>query len=116
MKAKCIVPNQITRAHFFIIPLRQRTLRELRLGSTLVKDDEGRWVIRHGPKDYKTGKAYGERPPLVIAPELFPHLEAWLGTWRAKLQPKHDFVFTRPNGKPYGDASLSMMFSGISFR
>ena len=57
------------------LSLRQRTLRELRLGSTLIKDEAGRWIIRHGPKDYKTGKTYGERPPLVIAPAIFPELE-----------------------------------------
>ena len=36
------------------VPDRQRTLRELEVGRTLVKDS-GRWVIKHGPADYKTG-------------------------------------------------------------
>lgn len=31
----------------------QRTLRELEVGRTLVKDRQGRWMIRHGPGDYK---------------------------------------------------------------
>lgn len=34
-------------------PCLQRTLRELEFGRTLVKDREGRWIIRHGPADYK---------------------------------------------------------------
>lgn len=34
-------------------PPLQRTLRELEVGRTLVRDREGRWVIRHGPEDYK---------------------------------------------------------------
>ena len=41
------------------------------------------WLIRHGPGDYKTGKLYGERPPLVLLPFLYPELEAFLSTWRA---------------------------------
>jgi len=30
----------------------------------------GYWAIQHGPEDYKTGKSYGNRPPLVISPGL----------------------------------------------
>jgi hypothetical protein len=42
---------------------------------TLFKTEEResgavRWEIRHGPGDYKTGKIYGERPPLLIAPHV----------------------------------------------
>ena len=33
---------------------RQRTLRELEVGRTLVKDGS-RWVIKHTSADYKTG-------------------------------------------------------------
>ena len=40
------------------VPDRQRTLRELQLGRTLFKD-EGGYVIRHGPDDYKTGESRG---------------------------------------------------------
>lgn len=43
----------------------------------------GRWVIRHSSADYKTGRLYGERPPLVLAPFLYPELEAFINTWRA---------------------------------
>ena len=98
------------------IPDRQRTLRELKLGSTLVKDEEGRWLIKHGAKDYKTGKAYGERPPLVISPSIFPLLEAWISEWRAHLNPQHDFLFTRPNGTAFDASSLSRTFSLAAFR
>jgi hypothetical protein len=36
------------------------------------------WVIRHSPGDYKTGKLYGQRPPMVIAPFVYPELEAFI--------------------------------------
>ena len=28
------------------------------------------WMIKHGPEDYKTGKSYGDRPPLVISQDM----------------------------------------------
>ena len=73
----------------------QRTLRELEVGRTLVRDREGRWVIRHGAGDYKTGRAYGERPPLLIDPAIYPELEAFMDKWRAYLQPQHGLLFTQ---------------------
>ncbi len=53
---------------------RQRTIRELEVGKTLFKEGE-RWVIKHQADDYKTGRAYGQRPPMVIAPHIYP--EVW---------------------------------------
>ena len=42
------------------------------LGTTFQREDDGMWLVRHGPEDYKTGKSYGVRPPLVIPMELSP--------------------------------------------
>ena len=52
---------------------RQRTLRELEVGRTLFKEG-GRWVIKHQAGDYKTGRAYGQRPPMIIAPHIYPEV------------------------------------------
>jgi hypothetical protein len=98
------------------VPDRQRTLRELKVGTTLIKDDKGRWLIKHQAADYKTGKAYGERPPLVISPSIFPLLEAWIDEWRQHLNPKHGFLFSRPNGEPFDASSLSRTFSLAAHR
>ena len=49
---------------------RQRTIRELEVGKTLYKEAD-RWVIKHQADDYKTGRAYGQRPPMVIAPHIY---------------------------------------------
>ena len=95
---------------------RQRTLRELQVGQTLFKDQQGRWVIRHGPTDYKTGKAYGERPPMVLAPHIYPELEAFLDEWRIELAPRHDFVFSMANGRPLTDYSVYKIFATSCFR
>ena len=69
---------------------RQRTLRELEVGRTLVREG-GRWLVRHQAGDYKTGRAYGERPPLVIAPAIYPEVDApghtLLGSFSFILKP-----------------------------
>ncbi|EFN54907.1 hypothetical protein CHLNCDRAFT_135039 [Chlorella variabilis] len=93
-----------------------RTLRELEVGRTLVRDREGRWVIRHGPQDYKTGRAYGERPPLAIAPHIYPELEAYMDKWRACLEPRHNFLFTQRNGEPLNEKSLYKLFWTTAYR
>ena len=99
------------------IPDRQRTLRELQLDKTLIKNaSTGDWMVRHGPDDYKTGSAYGERPALVIDRRVYPALEAWLETHRARLAPTHDFCFTRPNGSPWTVSELSRTFSRTALR
>lgn len=99
------------------IPDRQRTLRELRLNKTLFHDAAtGLWMVRHGPDDYKTGGAYGERPALVMDTRVYPALESWLSTHRRALKPTHDFVFTRPNGEPWNVSELSRTFSRTALR
>ena len=37
--------------------------------------EEGRWLIRHTAKDYKTGRSYGERPPMVLAESMYPEVQ-----------------------------------------
>ena len=103
------------------VPDRQRTLRELRIGKTLIREEkedekEARWIIKHGPNDYKTGKDYGVRPPLVIAPDLYPHLENFVNNYRQHLNPQHDFLFSRKNGQPFNDAGIYRLFTSTSMR
>eukprot|EP00890_Picochlorum_soloecismus_P003374 jgi/Picsp_1/4037/NSC_01548-R1_protein len=96
-------------------PDRQRTLRELELGRTLIKED-GKFIIRHSPDDYKTGKSYGERAPLLIAESIYPELEGYISKWRSYLSPQHDFLFTQANGKPFTDKSLYKLFRTTAYR
>jgi hypothetical protein len=97
------------------VPDRQRTVRELEVGRTLVKEGD-RWCIRHRSEDYKTGKAYGDRPPLVLAPRMYPELEAFIGTWRRELNPAHNYLFTQVNGDPFSDKNLWKTFWTASYR
>jgi hypothetical protein len=118
------------------VPDRQRTLRELELGRTLVWDPtagggggsgngsggsdpgplSGRWVIRHGPEDYKTGAAYGARPPLILSPTLYPELGAFISHYRAFLNPSHDFLFCMKTGAPLTAQALYRLFQCAAYR
>jgi hypothetical protein len=84
-------------AFFSCVPDRQRTFRELEIGRSFLRDDKiNCWVIKHGPDDYKTGKTYGDRPPLVITPELSPAIDDFLERWRPSLEPTGDHFFVQP--------------------
>ncbi|GIL65133.1 hypothetical protein Vafri_18944, partial [Volvox africanus] len=99
------------------VPDRQRTLRELVIGRTLVKDRSGIWSIRHTHADYKTGGTYGERPPLVIDPGIYYELEEFISTWRSHLNPQHSFLFSKRDGSgPLTAQELSRSFSLNAFR
>jgi hypothetical protein len=97
------------------VPDRQRTIRELEVGKTLIQE-EGKWIIKHGPGDYKTGKAYGQRPPMVISDHLYSDLEEWISTWREKLSPDHNFLFTARGGRAFESQSLYGAFKRAAYR
>ena len=82
-------------AFFSCVPDRQRTIRELEVGKSLVKEQD-LWVIKHGPDDYKTGKTYGDRPPLMLSAELAPAIDDFLLQWRPCLNPKTTKLFVQP--------------------
>lgn len=84
-------------AIFASIPDRQRTIRELELDRSFVKDiASDSWGIKHAPDDYKTGKTYGERPLLQLSPSLTPAIEGFVSHWRLCLRPQTKHVFVQP--------------------
>jgi len=95
-------------AFFSCIPDRQRTFRELEIGRSFLRDEAaGCWTIKHGPDDYKTGKTYGDRPPLLIAPELTSAIDAFLSRWRDCLRPNGNHFFVQPRtGKAFTPDSV----------
>jgi hypothetical protein len=100
-----------------VVPDRQRTLRELEVGRTLLKQEDGSWVIKHTAGDYKTGKQYGDRPPLLIAPFIYPELEAFIYTWRQELGPKTSRLFCKPrSGQPLDENAVYGLFKQAALR
>ncbi len=106
---------------------RQRTYRELEIGRTLVKvpisemqcfgpGKDEIWAIKHSAADYKTGRIYGDRPLMPLAPDLSGDIDTFIAVWRPLLQvshqqPPHQFLFCRKNGKPLHEWSLWAMLS-----
>lgn len=91
---------------FASVPDRQRTIRELELGRTFVKEDDC-WVIRHGADDYKTGKVYGQRAPIRLHNRLTESIDDFIETWRPSMHPSTDLVFVQPRtGKPLTQNSV----------
>jgi len=90
------------------VPDRQRTIRELEVGRTLMKDAESNcWVVKHGPADYKTGKHYGERPAMQLAEELTPSIDDFLENWRPALKPSTNVLLVQSKtGKPMTSNSI----------
>jgi hypothetical protein len=100
-------------AIFASVPDRQRTLRELEVGTSFRKDeDSGCWCIKHSSDDYKTGKAYGERPPLQLAQDLTPWVDEFLERWRPHLSPISNKLFAQSRtGKPLTQDSVYQIVS-----
>lgn len=91
---------------FASVPDRQRTVRELELGRTFVKEDQC-WAIRHGADDYKTGKVYGQRAPIRLHTRLTQPIDDFIETWRQCLHPSTNFLFAQPRtGKPLTQDSV----------
>ena len=119
-------------AFFAVVPDRQRTIRELEIGRTFVRHagqgqgqgqggDEASgaaWSIVHGAADYKTGKSYGDRPPLPIPASLTGPVDEFIRDWRPCLEPQgmHLFAQTKGGGKPLTQDSVYQIVSRSCFR
>lgn len=105
-------------ALFSNIPDRQRTIRELEIGRSFVKE-RGVWFVRHAPDDYKTGKTYGERPKLQVPAGLTPTIDSFLALWRPVLlkeSQRHDYLFVQPrSGQPLTQDSVYQIVSRTCF-
>lgn len=100
------------------VPDRQRTIRELELNKSFIRDKQRNiWTIKHGPDDYKTGKTYGDRPPLVLSPELVPAIDDFLQHWRSCLAPKTEHLFVQPRtGNPLTQDSVYQIVSRSCYK
>lgn len=98
----------------YMPPDRQRTLRELEIGRTLIKKEDN-WFIQLEPKDYKTGKTYGTH--ITQIPEIiYPELEEWIEEWRQVFNPQHNFLFTTTKGKQLTPGGVWSLFTSAIFR
>ncbi len=105
-------------AFFSCVPDRQRTFRELEIGKTFIRDGKiDCWTIKHGPDDYKTGKTYGNRPPLVLARELTGGIDDFLARWRPCLKPLGDHFFVQSRtGKAFTQDTVYSLVARSCFK
>ena len=95
------------------VPLRQRNVREMRLGHNLFADEHGRWWLHFEGDELKIGEKRGranvyKRDLTEVCPDLLPVLEEWQRDYRPKLPgaATSPFVFLTYRGNPFTQRSL----------
>jgi hypothetical protein len=95
------------------IPLRQRNVRELRLGRNLTKDHEGHWRLRFSGDELKIGMRRGKVNEFTVdltdyCPDFIPVLEEFLQVFRPRLPnaKTSPFLFLTSVGTPYTTRAL----------
>ncbi len=91
-------------------PLRQRNIREMRLGRNLYKDHAGVWWIRFSGQELKIDRRDGgvNRYECPFPPDLVPLLEEYLTIWRPRLaRDGEDHVFLNSKGHPFSANRLT---------
>jgi hypothetical protein len=95
------------------IPLRQRNIREMRLGRNLYRDAEGRWHLAFSGEELKVSRKSGRPNTFQLTlsefcPELIPHLEAYLSHSRPRLPnaATDPHVFLTRTGRPHTAGTL----------
>ncbi|MBC8192858.1 MAG: tyrosine-type recombinase/integrase [FCB group bacterium] len=77
-------------------PLRQRNIREMKLGKNLIQTEKGSWLLRFEGIGMKNGKPYEISYPKSLAPLL----NEYLNKYRLRLcnGADNEYVFPNPNG------------------
>jgi hypothetical protein len=95
------------------VPLRQRNLRELCLGRHLYRDPQGHWQLALLGEDLKVGRRRGQLNDFRLdlsahAPDLIPHLEAYLARFRPRLPRAavDPHLWLTRGGRPYTVGSV----------
>lgn len=78
-------------------PVRQREIRELEIGKTLIREEDG-WWVKLSPEQHKTGSKTGkgrEYPlfPCHLKERFTKDLDDYIAKWRALEELEHNFLF-----------------------
>jgi Phage integrase family len=106
------------------LPLRQRNIREMRLGRNLIRLPDGTWRITFRGAELKIAQRHGREHQVTYAfpPDLQELLEEWLTVWRPRLvKPADTHVFVTGRGTPFTVGDLYTLicrttwkFSGVA--
>jgi hypothetical protein len=105
------------------VPLRQRNVRELRLGQNLYQDQAGHWQLTFSGSELKIGTRRGRANAYQVdltdyCPNFLPLLEEFLATYRPRL-PKAQastHLFLTWHGTPFTQRSLAGELGSIVAR
>lgn len=104
---------------FSAFPDRARTIYELELGKTFVKQND-QYLIVHSPIDFKTGSSFcrnGEKRVVPLPKEFTLFIDRWFDRWRPVFCPRHQRVFTMVRtGNPLGEGNLYSYFRTRIYR
>jgi integrase len=95
------------------VPLRQRNVREMRLGHNLFADEHGHWWLHFEGDELKIGEKRGranvyKRDLTEVCADLLPVLEEWQRDYRPRLPgaATSPLVFLTYRGNPFTQRSL----------
>ena len=90
-------------------PLRQRNIREMKLGRNLIKTEDGSWLLTFLGKEMKNDKPY----EISFPTSLVSLLEIYLKKYRPKLCNglDNEYVFPNPNGGHIDPAVIQRIIS-----
>jgi hypothetical protein len=103
------------------LPLRQRNIREMKLGHSLKRTADGRWEIHFRGRELKVAVRQGrENEVRYLFPEdLCGQLDEFLTTWRPYLLgqvPDSQVVFITRQGQPLTSDHLCAMYTRTVYR
>lgn len=133
----CDIQRLLVICFFALIPPdRNRTVRELELGRTLIKGvkqgdlfvpveemaypEHAKWYINLEPGDYKTGKIYGmycapiENVELAGGKTFYDYLQTWIDQYRPLFKPNHNVLFVKVKGALGGKAGQPMSRANLT--
>ncbi|WP_081972609.1 site-specific integrase [Leptolyngbya sp. KIOST-1] len=103
-------------------PIRQRELRELEIGRTLFREEDG-YVVRLSPEDHKTGSKTGKEREFALPSHLTADLDEWINVWRPKATKAHQLVFFQISpqlpenlGSPYLGTRISELVTRTMYK
>ena len=103
------------------LPMRQRCIREMRLGHNLKQLPDGQWEVHFRGLELKIAsrKTTGlNEYHHLVPPELTGLINEWLTFWRPRRLPEHgsDLVFMNSMGRPYKAPELNLLFYRAVYR
>jgi site-specific recombinase XerD len=103
------------------LPLRQRNIREMKLGHNLKRTTDGRWEIHFRGRELKVAMRQGRENEVryPFPEDLVQQLDEFLTVWRPFMlgtAPDIQLVFVTRKGQPLSSDHLNTMYTRTVYR